>query len=349
MSEKLIKHKDSDYTLKWLQKMYGRRQKDVTRTVPKDKKARIVKTDWQQRAVDFVKKAFAELNNPVTIRQVHYNLVGLELPDYRNDLKHYNKLVDFMLKARILGIVDWNMITETESLYFEPVLWGVSNIDEAIKKAMESIPAMGKDPWEEIGKSVYVFTEKRELFGQINSVCEKYYVPLVSFKGYGAVWTRISRLAPKIKEKLDKGHKVWALIISDHDPSGLDINRFYMALLKIFHHFDLDEVRVALTAKQILDYNLPPNPAKETDPRFKWYNKEFGDESWEVDALVTRDIKEMQKLLENVILQILGNDKGKWDSVISENKKLADEVREKLKDRLGGGGNSNQGGSGGNQ
>ncbi len=335
VNERLLKHLESNYSLKWLQKMYGRSLKDVTYAVPKRKNLEF-KYEWQKRAVDFVKKAFAELKQPVTIRQVHYYLVGLELPDYRNDLKHYNKLVDFMLKTRILGIIDWQMITETESLSYKPILWGVSNIEEAVQKAIETIPPMGKDPWEAIGKYVYVFTEKRELFGQINSVCANYYVPLISFKGYGAVWTRISQLAPEIKDKLDRGYKVWALVISDHDPSGLDINRFYMALLKVFHHFDLNEVRVALTAKQIVDYNLPPNPAKETDPRYKWYQKEFGNESWEVDALVTRDIKEMQKLLEQAILNILGNDYEKWKQVVEENKKLEDEVKKKLKEKMGG-------------
>ncbi len=335
-NEKLLKHLNVDYQLKWLQKIYGRKQKDITRTVPK-KKQLPLKTEWQKRAIDFVKRAVKELGNPVTIRQVHYYLVGLELPDYRNDLKHYNKLVDFMLKARIVGEIGWEMITETESLMYEPIIAGVTNIDEAINKLIETMPAMGKDPWDEINKYVYVFTEKRELFGQINSVCEKYYVPLISFKGYGAVWTRISKIAPKIKEKLDKGMEVWALVISDHDPSGLDINRFYMALLKVFHYFDLNELRVALTAKQIVDYNLPPNPAKETDPRFKWYNKEFGDESWEVDALVTKDIKEMQRLLEETILRIIGNDIEKFNKALEENMKIADDVKNKLKEKLGGG------------
>jgi uncharacterized protein (DUF2249 family) len=334
-NERLLKFTNISYNLKWLQKMYGRKQKDVTRTVPKKKKLKI-NFEWQRKAIEFTKRAFKELGQPVTIRQIHYYLVGLELPDYKNDLKHYNKLVEFMLKARIVGEVDWEMITETESLMYSPTILGVTNVEEAIQKAMENIPPMGKNPWDEIGKYIYVFTEKRELFGQLNSVCAKYYVPLISFKGYGAVWTRISKLAPEIKERLNKGQKIWALVISDHDPSGLDINRFYMSLLKVFHHFELDEVRVALTAKQIIDYNLPPNPAKEKDPRFKWYNKMFGDESWEVDALVTKDIKEMQKLLEDAILRILGNDIEKFNQILAENAKLSEELKNKLKEKLGG-------------
>ncbi len=334
-NRKLYKHLDSPYTLSWLQRLYGRKQKDVTRTVPK--RGLKIKHEWQQKAIEFVRNAFKELGQPVTVRQVHYYLVGLNVEGYKNDLKHYNKLVKFLLRARIVGEIDWKMITETESLSYMPIIQGVADVEEALKVAMENIPPVGKDPWEEIGKHIYVFTEKRELFGQINSVCEKYLVPLISFKGYGAVWTRVSQLAPRIKEQLDRGHEVWALVISDHDPSGLDINRFYMALLKVFHHFDINEVRVALTARQIVEYNLPPNPAKEKDPRFKWYQKEFGSESWEVDALVTKDIKEMQRLLEESILRILGNDYEKWKQVIEENRRLMEEVKQRLKEKLGGG------------
>jgi predicted house-cleaning noncanonical NTP pyrophosphatase (MazG superfamily) len=62
----------------------------------------------------------------------------------------------------------------------------------------------------------------------------------------------------------------------------------------------------------------------------------FGDESWEVDALVTKDIKEMQKLLEDAILRILGNDIEKFNQIVNENAKLSEELRNKLKENLGG-------------
>lgn len=44
-------------------------------------------------------------------------------------------------------------------------------------------------------------------------------------------------------------------------------------------------IPMGLTMNQIKEYNPPPNPAKLTDPRSDWYIKEFGQISWEVDAL----------------------------------------------------------------
>jgi len=43
--------------------------------------------------------------------------------------------------------------------------------------------------------------------------------------------------------------------------------------------------RIALNMPQVQRYNPPPNPAKTTDSRFADYQKKFGDESWELDAL----------------------------------------------------------------
>ena len=43
--------------------------------------------------------------------------------------------------------------------------------------------------------------------------------------------------------------------------------------------------RIALNMDQVDKYNPPPNPAKTTDSRFAKYLEEFGDESWELDAL----------------------------------------------------------------
>ena len=43
--------------------------------------------------------------------------------------------------------------------------------------------------------------------------------------------------------------------------------------------------RVALTMNQVKTYNPPPNPAKITDSRCGKYIDQYGEESWELDAL----------------------------------------------------------------
>ncbi len=49
------------------------------------------------------------------------------------------------------------------------------------------------------------------------------------------------------------------------------------------NHFEIKPI--GLTMDQIKEFNPPHNPAKITDPRAKNYVAEFGQKSWEVDAL----------------------------------------------------------------
>ena len=56
---------------------------------------------------------------------------------------------------------------------------------------------------------------------------------------------------------------------------------------------ELDLVRIALTMDQVNELNPPPNPAKVTDSRFEGYQREFGDESWELDAIPPNALSEL--------------------------------------------------------
>lgn len=71
-------------------------------------------------------------------------------------------------------------------------------------------------------------------------------------------------------------------------------------------------VQIGLTREQIREYNPPPNPAKITDPRAKWYLAEHGTQSWEVDAL-RPDV--MTRIVSQHIAETLDQDL--YDSVVA--------------------------------
>jgi hypothetical protein len=73
---------------------------------------------------------------------------------------------------------------------------------------------------------------------------------------------------------------------------------------------------IGLTMEQIEDFNPPPNPAKLTDPRAKWYVEQFGDISWEVDAI---EPTAMEKIVEDAILEII--DEQQYQGVLSREKR----------------------------
>lgn len=64
-------------------------------------------------------------------------------------------------------------------------------------------------------------------------------------------------------------------------------------------------IPIGLTMDQIKQYDPPPNPAKISDPRAEWYIQNFGNISWEVDALPPNVMIELvtAKLVENLDME----------------------------------------------
>jgi hypothetical protein len=79
---------------------------------------------------------------------------------------------------------------------------------------------------------------------------------------------------------------------ADFDPSGQTmgrtVGRKLQAMINLyFPNLDVQLRRVALTAKQVRDLNLPSTPLKETEQRADRWRERFGVEQTEIDALAT--------------------------------------------------------------
>lgn len=94
---------------------------------------------------------------------------------------------------------------------------------------------------------------------------------------------------------------------TDSDDDATDSDRAIKMKYLLEHWFDV--IPIGLTREQIDEFNPPPNPAKITDPRAKWYIEQHGPTSWEVDAL-RPDV--MDSLVRLHIIEHL--DKDKWDA-----------------------------------
>ncbi|MBA4717754.1 MAG: hypothetical protein HRO68_01030 [Nitrosopumilus sp.] len=127
-------------------------------------------------------------------------------------------------------------------------------------------------------------------------------------RGYSSI-TAMFNASQRLQYEIDKGKQCTILYLGDHDPSGLDMIRDIKERMKTFRIYDLDIKQIALTQKQIKKYNPPPNPAKENDPRAKWYMEEFGHTSWELDALKPDVLnKLLQSEIENLVDMDLYNE-----------------------------------------
>jgi hypothetical protein len=97
--------------------------------------------------------------------------------------------------------------------------------------------------------------------------------------------------AMRFIDKAEQGKECSIIYLGDFDPSGLDMGRDIRDRLTMFRA-DIVIDRIALTKKQIEEYNPPPNFVKidpDTgafkDTRAKNYVAQYGMESWELDAL----------------------------------------------------------------
>jgi len=117
--------------------------------------------------------------------------------------------------------------------------------------------------WYGQAKYVEIWCEKDALVPMIQALCDELEVLGFPSRGYSSV-TKMWEAAQRLKS-VDAAPVI--LVLTDWDPSGLDIARDYSAKLA---HYGLDGFaieRVAITPEQVARYDLPPVPPD--DPRFQ--------------------------------------------------------------------------------
>lgn len=231
-------------------------------------------------------ESYRQQGYQLTLRQLYYQLVSRDI--LPNTVKSYNRLGGIVSRAREGGLIDWRYIVDRSRRVRSNPHW------QDAKDFMQSVaPQFSLDWWEGQDRRPIVFVEKEALEEIVGMACEKYDVPYFANKGYlsaSAIW----HVAHDLMLKADNDCSDFVVFhLGDHDPSGIDMSRDIEARLKLFATSyesgtvtpDIEVVRLALNMDQILQYQPPPNPAKETDSRFAEYQKIHGDESWELDAL----------------------------------------------------------------
>ena len=212
----------------------------------------------------------------LTLRQLYYQLVSRDI--IANKQTEYKRLGSIVNDARLAGMIDWLAIEDRTRELRSLSLWdSPADIIDAVAEQFHM------DLW--IGQNYRpeVWIEKDALVGVIEGVCNELDVPHFSCRGYTSqseMWVGAMRL----KKHVGKGQIPIIFHLGDHDPSGKDMTRDIFDRMQMFMGGTKLE-RLALNMEQVEKYNPPPNPAKLTDSRCAGYIAEFGDESWELDAL----------------------------------------------------------------
>lgn len=293
-------------------------------------KANQVIEEWQAKGYD------------LTLRQLYYQFVAHDL--FTDDRKfrwtgsnwvkdpngtknadpNYDMLGELINDARLAGLIDWDAIVDRTRNLKAMAHW-----NQPSEIISSSAAQFRYDLWKDQPTRVEVWVEKDALVDVIGRAANKFDVPFFSCRGYTSqseMWGAGQRMGQYIA---DGATSVVILHLGDHDPSGVDMTRDIDDRLTMFTHGDGTTApiikRIALTMAQIKKYNPPPNPAKLTDCRAQGYIKEFGNESWELDALEPDVIA---KLVETNIKNLMDEDlynaaKARQDAAREQLKKLS--------------------------
>lgn len=227
----------------------------------------------------------------LTVRQLYYQFVSRDYIE--NNMRSYKRIVNIVNDARLAGLISWTAIEDRTRNLAAVSTW--SNP----KSIMEScIHSYTTDKWKDQPVYIEVWVEKEALTGVIAQICDKLEIPYFACRGYVSQ-SEVYNAAKRFERICNHTERsVIVLHLGDHDPSGMDMtrdNEYRLALLS--HGADITVKRIALNMDQVRRFNPPPNPAKLTDSRVKGYLAEFGDSSWELDALspsVIRDLIESE-------------------------------------------------------
>ncbi len=227
---------------------------------------------------------------PLSVRQVHYRLLNdpplkhINKPDstYMNDRPSYQVLCDVLTRGRLSGEISWEVIgDETRPI----VVWNVQkNIDPFIKNQFDRfMKGYARDYMQSQPNHIEIVGEKLTIESIIRPVAMKFCIPYTIGRGYSSINPRhdmADRFWKSGKEKLI------VLILSDHDPDGVEIAQSFARSMRDDFGIDIHPVRVALTNDQVLGLNLHPNrEVNENSRNYPKFVEKYGRNVFELEAV----------------------------------------------------------------
>jgi len=260
--------------------------------------------------------SYARQGYRLTLRQLYYQFVSRNL--ISNTERSYSKLGNLISDARLAGLIDWAAIEDRSRS-----LRGINSY-----ASVQNLLALTKywykrDNWSNQPMRIEVWVEKEALLGVIGRIAARYEVDYFACKGYVSQ-SEMYDAAKRYAQYINAGQDVLLIHLGDHDPSGIDMSRDIEDRIRMFlrwNSYKFNIERIALNYDQVQQYNPPPNPAKSTDSRFESYMLNYGDTSWELDALEPSVIS---SLIETKILD--NRDQALWDEAIEEEQEGKDQL-----------------------
>ena len=225
---------------------------------------------------------------PATVRQIFY-LASVRGIVAKDDAGYSRVQID-LVEMRRSGQLPYGWIVDHTRWQRRPVTF--DSITEALD---ETAATYRKALWRDADNYVEIWLEKDALSGVVLPVTRKFDVPLMVARGYAS--ETFLHAAGEYMGEVEKPCFVYHF--GDFDPSGQDAARsIEKGLRQHAADAEIHFERIAVTQRQINEWNLPTRPTKQTDTRAK----KFGPISVELDAI---DPNRLRALVDEVIARHL--------------------------------------------
>jgi len=254
--------------------------------------------------INHILEEYEAMGYDLTLRQLYYQMVSRDLIE--NSTGAYKKIGGIVNKARLGGLIDWDMIVDRGRTTKSNSHW-----ENPRNLLMTAAKAFQIDKWLPQPSHIEVMCEKDALSGVLEPVCRRLDVNFTANKGYSSQ-SAMYEMAKRLEEKEQEGKEIYILYLGDHDPSGIDMSRDIEERLYLLSSDTwADNQRLALNIDQINRWKPPENPAKTTDSRYEAYRREFGTSSWELDAI---EPAELDNLVTKAVIEL--RDESLWEASV---------------------------------
>ncbi len=221
--------------------------------------------------VDEVLRAY-RTQLPLTVRQIFYRLVAAF--DFPKTEQAYERLGNYLVRARRARMIPFRYIRDDSAsvrdhLHFD----GEEDFYGYVHRLGRGYT---QDKLARQGVSIRVHCEAEGMMPQLHSTLEAYSIPVYSCSGFDSLTARRELAMWCHDTYVYRGKDPVVFHLGDYDPDGESIFDSLVEDVRGFLRVDAPRVakvalfkRVALTARQVNDYELPTAPPKKTSSRTK--------------------------------------------------------------------------------
>lgn len=202
-------------------------------------------------------------DHPQSVRHVFYRMTNPRLPEpVEKSERGYRHVQDRMVKLRRAKRLPFGWISDaTRRGYHTPTFRNESDFLRSMKGHYRA------DLWQHADTYCEVWTESRSIAGVVEDDCRELAVSLYPAGGFTSI-----TLAFQSAEAINYyagGRPVVIFYIGDFDPAGVLIDVALERELRehLSAGIELHFKRIAITEEQIVAFDLPTKPRKDTDRR----------------------------------------------------------------------------------